>query len=129
VEQPTTDPNYGIVLGYFLTTGPLNTQSQVITVPAAAVVTFKNFDIVGISHTASFLGLATANGAPWPAPFNGGSTQSPAGTVIDTPMFSTGPLDGGQSSLAYVTPPPGFYMFGCFFHYDSNGMRTVIIAQ
>jgi plastocyanin len=128
-EQPTIDPNYGQVLGYFSSSGTLNVQSQVVTVPAGAVVTFKNFDLVGLQHTASFLGDATQNNAPWPSPFNGSGTQSPAGTIINTPMFSTGPIDGNKKSLKYLTPPPGFYMFGCFFHYDSNGMRTVIIAQ
>jgi plastocyanin len=129
MEQPTIDPNYGAVLGYFSSTGTINVNSQVVTVPAGAAITFENFDIVGLAHTASFLGDATKNNAPWPSPFNGSGTQSPAGTVINTPMFSTGPIDGGTTSLQYITPPPGFYMFGCFFHYDFNGMRTVIISQ
>jgi plastocyanin len=128
-QLPTIDPNYGQVLGYFSSNGTLNLQSQVVTVPAGAVVTFKNFDFPGIQHTASFLGDATQNSAPWPSPFNGSGSQSPAGTVINSPMFSTGPIDGNKKSLKYLTPPPGFYMFGCFYHYDSNGMRTVIIAQ
>jgi plastocyanin len=129
LEQPTIDPNYGEVLGYFSSTGTIDVNSQVVTLPAGAAVTFENFDIVGLAHTASFLGDATANSAPWPSPFNGSATQSPAGTVINTPMFSTGPIDGGATSLQYITPPPGFYMFGCFFHYDLNVMRTVIISQ
>ena len=128
-ELPFNDPNYGQVLGYFSSNGTIDLQSQVVTVPAGAAVTFKSFDLVGLPHTASFLGDATANSAPWPSPFNGSIVQSPAGTVINTPMFSTGPIDGGVTSLQYVTPPPGFYMFGCGFHYDSNGMRTVIISQ
>ena len=128
-ELPTIDPNYGQVLGYFSSSGTLNLQSQVVTVPAAAAVTFENFETNGTPHTASFLGDATQNSAPWPSPFNGSSTQSPAGTVINTPMFSTGTLLGGATSLKYVTPPPGFYMFGCAYHYDSNGMRTVIVSQ
>jgi plastocyanin len=129
LEKPTIDPNYGQVLGYFSSTGTINVNSQVVTVPAGAAITFENFDVVGFDHTASFLGDATQNNAPWPTPFNGSGTQSPAGTVINTPMFSTGPIDGGMTSLQYITPPPGFYMFGCFFHYDSNQMRTVIISQ
>ncbi len=128
-EQPTIDPNYGQVLGYFSSNGTIDLQSQVVTVPAGAAVTFENFDFAGIDHTASFLGDATQNSAPWPSPFNGSATQSPAGTVINSPMFSTGLLNGGTTSLMYVTPPPGFYMFGCAIHYDSNGMRTIIISQ
>ena len=128
-ENPTIDPNYGKVLGYFSSDGTINVNSQVVSVPAAAAVTFESFDLMGIPHTASFLGDATQNNAPWPSPFNGSGNQSPAGTVINTPLFSTGPVDGGAKSLQYTTPPPGFYMFGCFFHYDSNGMRTVIISM
>jgi len=29
----------------------------------------------------------------------------------------------------YETGIPGFYMFGCAYHYDSNEMRTVIIVH
>ncbi|HKW45739.1 MAG TPA: hypothetical protein VJN22_08775 [Candidatus Eremiobacteraceae bacterium] len=127
-EQPTIDPNYGQVLGYFSSNGTLNVQSQVVMVPAGAVVTFESFDLAGIQHTASFLGDATQHNAPWPSTFNGSETQSPAGTVINTPNFSSGPLDHKVKSPQYLTPAPGFYMFGCFFHY-SSGMRTVIISQ
>src|ERR1022692_2088645 len=108
-EPPAIDPNYGQVLGYFSSSGTINLQSQVVVVPAGAAVTFENFDFAGIDHTASFLGDATQNSAPWPSTFTGSATQSTAGTIINTPMFSTGILNGGTTSLQYVTPPPGFY--------------------
>jgi plastocyanin len=38
-------------------------------------------------------------------------------------------LNPGQKSLRYTTGLPGFYMFGCAFHYDGFGMRTVIIVH
>jgi plastocyanin len=127
-EAPSTDPTYGRVLGYFATTGSINTTSQVVHVTAATNVVFQNFEN-GIPHTASFLGNASANGANFPPNFNGSATTSAANTVISTANFSTGTLNPGSTSLQYNSGPPGFYMFGCAFHYDSDGMRTVVIVQ
>ena len=127
-EVATTDATYGRVLGYFNSSGSINTTSQVVHVTAATNVVFQNFEN-GIPHTASFLGNASANGATFPATFNGSATQSAANTVISTANFSTGTLNPGTTSLQYNSGPPGFYMFGCAFHYDSDGMRTVVIVQ
>jgi plastocyanin len=127
-EVPTTDATYGRVLGYFNSTGSIVTTSQVVHLTAATNIVFQNFDS-GIPHTASFLGDASASGASFPPSFNGSATQSPANTVISTSNFSSGALNPGSTSLQYNSGPPGFYMFGCAFHYDSNGMRTVIIVQ
>lgn len=126
-ETQTVDPTYGAVLGYFISGGTINTTSQVIHLTAAMPAVFQNFDTQ--PHTASFLGDATANGASFPAHFNGSGTASPANTVISTTNFSSGTLNGGAVSAQYDSGPPGFYMFGCAFHYDSFGMRTVIIVQ
>jgi plastocyanin len=125
-ESSYSSKHYGIVLGYFR--GSKSTTSQVVQLTASTKVIFTNHD-ASFPHTASFLGDATKDNAPFPPSFDGGSTQSPAGTPINTTMFSTGPLNPGQSSLKYNTGPPGFYMFGCAFHYDSHGMRTVYIVQ
>lgn len=125
-EQPFDDPNYGFELGYF--DGTQSTTSQTVLLNAGESVRFQNVDST-LTHTASFLGDASQNSAPWPSTFDGSSTQSPAGTVISTAGFSTGPLGHGKSSLVYETGIPGFYMFGCAFHYDSNEMRTVIIVH
>ena len=44
--------------------------------------------------------------------------------------WSTGPLQPGKFSVIYETGSPGFYMIGCFFHYDDpTSMRTVLIVQ
>jgi len=43
--------------------------------------------------------------------------------------FSTGALSSGTKSVLYNTGLPGLYMVGCAFHYNSNGMRTVIIVK
>jgi streptogramin lyase/plastocyanin len=125
-ESSTTDPNYGFILGYF--NGTTSTTSQVVHLTMGESVQFMNVD-ASLPHTVSFLGNATSTHAPWPASFNGSSTQSPAGTAIGTTNFSTGALNPGQLSLVYETGLPGFYMVGCAFHYNSNTMRTVIIVQ
>jgi len=126
-ETQTVDPTYGAVLGYFNSAGAINTASQVVHLTAAMPTVFQNFD--GQPHTASFLGDATASSASFPAHFNGSGTASPANTVISTTNFSSGTLNAGAVSAQYDSGPPGFYMFGCAFHYDSFGMRTVIIVQ
>ena len=123
-ESVTLDARYVSVLGYFL--GTTSTKSQVVSLTAGVPVIFKNVD--SIPHTAAFLGNATSTSAPWPASFTGGTTASPAGTAIGTTGFTTGNLNGGLSSAVYSTGGPGFYMIGCFYHYVSNKMRTVIIV-
>src|SRR5437870_9382589 len=124
--NPIRDPRYRYVIGYFK--GTTSQTSQIISVGMGRSVKFVNVDD-NDAHTASFLGDATAHMAPSPAHFNGSSTASPAGTAIGTHGFSTGPLNPHQASALYSTGLPGFYMIGCFFHYDSNRMRTVIIVR
>ena len=126
-ETATTDPTYGRVLGYFNSGGTINTTSQVVHLTAATAAVFQNFD--SQAHTASFLGNASASGASFPAAFNGSANQAPANTVISTTSFSSGNLNPGSTSLQYNSGPPGFYMFGCAYHYDAFGMRTVVIVQ
>jgi|SRR5215469_5025725 len=125
-ESSFTSARYGVVLGYFK--GKTSFTSQVVSLPAATSVRFFNVD-TSRPHTLSFLGDATRSGAPWPQNFNGSFNQSTAGTAIGTTGFSTGPLNPGTKSLLYTTGMPGFYMVGCYFHYNSNGMRTVIIVK
>jgi hypothetical protein len=124
-ESPKMNKHYGKVLGYF--NGKTSTTSEIVKLTASTHVVFYNVD-ASAPHTASFLGNATKQMAPWPPSFNGSSSQSPAGTVISTTNFSTGALQPGSHSLKYNSGSPGFFMFGCFFHYNSNGMRTVIIV-
>jgi hypothetical protein len=127
-ESQFQSPTYGLVFGYFKNGSPI---SQVVTLTAAESVRFRNIELPasGISHTASFLGDATKNNAPWPLSFNGSTVKSAAGTVISTASWSTGPLTPGKLSAIYETGPPGFYMIGCGFHYDSKSMRTVLIVK
>lgn len=123
-EASANDPTYGFVLGYF--NGTSSAVSQVVHLTAGDPVVFKNVDTV--PHTASFLGAATATAAHFPASFNGSATTSPAGATLGAANFSSGPLNGGQTSSMYFGLP-GFYMYGCAFHYDLFHMRTVIVVQ
>ncbi|HYK52080.1 MAG TPA: hypothetical protein VEV38_00905 [Candidatus Eremiobacteraceae bacterium] len=123
-EMSFNDPNYGFELGYAVGTG---TQTQTVSLAAGESVQFSNLD--SIPHSAAFLGNATQNSAPWPSSFNGSTSQSTAGTAIATSGFSTGPLNAGQKSPIYETGMPGFYMFGCQFHYGADKMRTVFIVH
>lgn len=125
-EMPKMNKHYGRVIGYF--NGKTSTTSEVVKLTAATNVVFNNVDSL-LPHTASFLGNATKHMAPWPPSFDGSSTQAPAGTVISTTNFSTGVLSPGTKSLKYNSGSPGFFMFGCFFHYNPDGMRTVIIVM
>jgi plastocyanin len=125
-QAVTKNRHYGKILGYF--PGTTKTKSMVVMIPTGSQVTFSNLDSV-LPHTASLLGEATKKHAAWPKTFTGSGTQSKAGTDISTPDFSTGTLNPGGKSLTYAAAVPGFYMFGCAFHYLSHGMRTVIIVH
>jgi virginiamycin B lyase len=128
-EQQFQSPAYGPVFGYFRKNSPI---SQVVTLTAGESVRFKSIELPasGVTHTASFLGDATMNSAPWPSSFNGSQVKSPAGTVISTTSWSTGPLASGKTSAIYETGAPGFFMIGCAFHYnDPTSMRTVLIVK
>ena len=118
------DPNYGFELGYALGKG---TQTQTISMAMGESVRFTNLDTV--PHSAAFLGDATQSSAPWPQSFDGSTKRSRAGTAIGTNGFATGSLDPGKSSPVYETGLPGFYMFGCQYHYNTNKMRTVLIVH
>jgi plastocyanin len=118
--------HYGKVLGYF--PGTTKTTSQVIHIAVGSQVTFTSLDSA-LPHTAALLGDATKKHANWPATFTGGTTQSSAGTDISTVGFTTGTLEPGKTSLTYAANVPGFYMFGCMFHYVIDGMRTIIIVH
>jgi plastocyanin len=116
---------YGAVLGYFKSGAK---KSAVVTIPLGSSVVFTNVD-TALPHTGSLLGDASKKSAPWPSTFTGSGTQSAAGTDISATDFSTGTLSPGSSSLTYTANVPGFYMFGCAFHYVSHEMRDVIIVK
>ena len=123
-EMSIIDPNYGFELGYAI---GRSTLTKTVILHAGENIQFLNID--SIPHSAAYLGNATGHSAPWPAVFNGATTQSPKETAIGSTGFSTGTLNPGQLSLKYDTGLPGFYMFGCQYHYDSNHMRAVIVVR
>ncbi len=126
-ESSVHNSHYGTILGYF--NGTTATTTSLVMLTAGDPVQFTNVDSLQ-PHTVSFLGDATATSAPWPSTFTGGgTTPSPAGTAINTPGFTTGQLNPGHRSNIYDSGGPGFYMVGCFFHYQSNTMRDVIVVQ
>jgi hypothetical protein len=121
---------YGNVLGFFNgTNGNPPMGSNVVHLTANQNVTFTDVEAAGSifpQHTASF--IQTWNGS-FPVNPTIPSSASAAGTSISSPSFSTGALNSGQTSAVYNSGGPGMLTFGCFFHYKSNGMRTVIIVQ
>ncbi len=125
-EKTLNSKVYGKLLGYF--NGSKSTTTQVVVIKVGSKVVFHSVD-GGHQHTASFLGDASKTGANFPKSFNGSSTQSPAGTDISTANFSTGTLNPNTNSLVYAANTPGYYMFGCAFHYGLFGMRDIIVVQ
>lgn len=125
-ETAATDPTYGNILGYQL--GSAGTTTQVVHLTANSTVQFVNMDAT-LPHTASFI---QTWGGSYPSPFppaNLGPTASAAGTVISTANFSSGNINPGATSALYNTGGAATLIFGCAYHYDSNGMRTVVIVQ
>ena len=127
-EKAHNNKIYGPVLGYFNGWVNKTMRSQIVVVNAGQNVVFKSID-TALPHTASFLGDASSSSAPWPVSFTGSATQSPAGTSIESTNFSTGTVSAGSKSLTYTTGVPGFYMFGCAFHYVTHTMRTIVVVQ
>jgi len=118
-----TDATYGMV--QFYSTGSTATSaSNVIDIAHGSQVVFLN-DGSGVPHTASGLG---SSGFPGSFDNTGGATQT--GTTIDGgTTWSTGSLNPGSTSAAFTIGPAGVYYFGCFYHYNSDAMRDVIVSQ
>lgn len=131
-ENAQTVPTYGQVLGYADGTGMGANRSNVVNLTAGTNVQFVNLETVasGVPHTASSLG---AWGGSFPAGGPSaaqGSTATAAGMSIGTAGFSTGTLNPGQLSAVYSSGGAGqVIIFGCFYHYNSNNMRTVVIVM
>jgi plastocyanin len=115
----TTDPTFGVVRYYSPTTG----AAAIVTVVHGSHVVFLNDD-TGTSHTGSGLG---SSGFPTSFDNTSGFTQS--GTTIDSSLtWSTGTLTMGSMSQVFTVGAPGDYYFGCAFHYNSSGMRDVLVS-
>ena len=127
-ENNVSVPTYGNVKGFFPgTNGNPPTGSNVVNLTAMQSVTFTNTEAGGgFPHTASF--IQTWSGSFPPSPTIPSSAAA-AGASISSSGFSTGTLNPGQTSAVYSSGTPGMFIFGCAFHYVSNGMRTVIIVH
>jgi hypothetical protein len=118
------DTTFGLVLGF----SAAGAASNVVKVPAGMPIVFINKDTTYM-HTADSLG------ASFPGSYGMGTTAqraaSAAGTLINDPNFSTGTLAlNGGTSAVYTVPAKGtITLLGCYFYYNSFGMRTAIIAQ
>ena len=119
---------YGNVKGFFPgTSGNPPGGSNVVNLTAMTSVTFTNTEAGGgLPHTASFV---QAWGGSFPPNPPIPSTASAAGASISSSGFSSGNLNPGQTSAVYSAGTPGMFIFGCAYHYVSNGMRTVIIVH
>jgi hypothetical protein len=119
---------FGNVKGFFPgTNGSPPSGSNVVNLTAMQTVTFTNTEASGGQpHTASFI---QSWGGSFPASPTIPSTASAAGTSISSSGFSSGNLNPGQSSAVYNAGTPGMFIFGCAYHYVSNGMRTVVIVH
>lgn len=123
----TNDPTFGMVLGYF--NGASGTSSQVVHLTANMTVQFVNFDS-SLPHTASLLG-AWNSSTKYPSTFtnSNGPTASAAGSIISSSNFSSGNINNGSSSAMFNSGGPGMFIFGCAYHYVSDGMRTVVVVM
>jgi plastocyanin len=117
------DPTFGNVAFYAL--GANDPNAEVVQTSVGAQVTFLNDDPSQSPHTGSGLGSTG-----FPGSFDNSSGFTQAGTAIDGgTTWSTGTLGHGQRSQVFTIPSAGTYYFGCAFHYDSSGMRDVIVAK
>ncbi len=105
------DPSAGIIGGF--------TQmvfSQRLGFAAGTTVTIKN--VGSTTHTFNVIGTGL--------PFTNAPATNPAqptSTMIG-PNYASGNIAPGQSVT--LTLMPGTWLIGCFYHYLSNNMRTVL---
>ena len=116
----TTDPTYGPIAFY----APNGGSAAIITVKAGSQLVFTN-DGGGPPHTASGLGSSG-----FPGHFDNTNGAVAFGSTVDGgTTWSSGNLNSGQTSSVFTVGPAGSYYFGCAYHYDTNGMRDVIVSQ
>jgi hypothetical protein len=132
-ENAVNDPTYGNVLGYSNTKTPASPNgSSVVHLTAATNVQFYNLEASGSPtgpHTASSLG-SWSGSFPANGPTSAALTASPSGTSLAASGFTTGAIQPQAVSAVYTTGPSGgIIVFGCYFHYATNSMRTVVIVQ
>ncbi|MDQ6767137.1 MAG: hypothetical protein M3Z41_04955 [Candidatus Eremiobacteraeota bacterium] len=127
-ESAVTVAPYGSLVGFFNgTNGNAPNGSGTVHLTANMTVQFHNVEATGGQpHTASFI---QTWGGSFPASPTIPTTASAAGTSISSAGFSSGNLNPGAVSAVYNAGGAGMFIFGCAYHYSSNGMRTVVIVQ
>ncbi len=106
-----TDPIAGVIGGF--------TQmvfSQKLGFAAGTTVTIKNVGLT--THTFNVIGASL--------PFAAAPSVNPAGPTSTTigPNYASGNIAPGASVTLTLTP--GTWLIGCFYHYLSNNMHTVL---
>ncbi|MBV8689544.1 MAG: hypothetical protein JOZ59_05500 [Candidatus Eremiobacteraeota bacterium] len=117
VNHGTTNTPFGTSTGY----APAVTT---VSVGANSFVQFHNSD--GFAHTATEIGGSPAQ-FPAADPFTNAALTQSGATLSGG--FTSGALNGGAMSQMLQVDKAGTYLFGCFFHYASAGMRAAIVAQ
>ena len=111
----TTNTPFGSSTGY---------APPVTNVSVGSMLQFHNSD--SFNHTATSIpGGATQ--FPAADPFSGAAMTQSGSTLSGG--FSSGTLTGGATSQMILADKAGTFLFGCFFHYASAGMRAAIVAQ
>ena len=110
---PSNTP-FGMSTGY---------SPAVTNLSVGSLVQFHNSD--GFAHTATSI---SGSPAQFPAadPFSNAALTQSGGTLSGG--FSSGALNGGATSQMLQVDKAGTFLFGCFFHYASAGMRAAIVA-
>ncbi|HXW51355.1 MAG TPA: hypothetical protein VEJ41_05140 [Candidatus Acidoferrales bacterium] len=131
-QNPVTVAPYGGVLGYHAgdSSAAFAGGPNTVNLTANQPVQFYNVEATagGLPHTASNLG-AWSGSFPAAGPVAAQQNPSPAGTTINTAGFSTGTIEPGAVSRVYNSGAAGMTVIGCFYHYNSNNMRTVVIVM
>lgn len=127
-ESPVTVAPFGSVVGFFNgTNGNAPNGSGTVHLTANMTVQFQNVEAAGgLPHSVGF--IQTWAGS-FPASPSIPANASAAGTSISSAGFGSGTLTPGAVSAVYNSGGAGMFIFGCAFHYQSNGMRTVVIVM
>ncbi|MDQ6931754.1 MAG: hypothetical protein M3160_01110 [Candidatus Eremiobacteraeota bacterium] len=106
-----TDPSAGIMGGFTQTV-----FSQRLGFAAGTTVTIKNVGLT--THTFNVIGTSL--------PFATAPSMNPAAPTSATigPNYASGNIAPGASVTLTLTP--GTWLIGCFYHFLSNNMRTVL---
>jgi hypothetical protein len=127
---PTSDPTYGVVAGYGLSTnGNVSNVAAPIVVSPSATIQFFDNDVSNSQLHYSAAGIPNVSAFPSPSFTFPPAATAATGTVINaTTTWSTGLLSGQCYSQAFTIKAPGVYYFGDVNYYALGNLRDVIVA-